>query len=39
MLAAKICGWPFVDLSQLEENEREKDISNFEKTRRLSRGR
>jgi hypothetical protein len=37
-LSAKICGWPFVDLSQLKENEGEKDISHFQKTGRLSRG-
>jgi hypothetical protein len=37
--AAKICSWPFVDLSQLEENEGEKDIPHFQKTGRPSRGR
>jgi hypothetical protein len=28
-LAAKICGWPFFDLSQFVENEGEKDIPHF----------
>jgi hypothetical protein len=38
-LTAKICGWPFVDLNQLEENEGEKDIPHFQKTDGPSRGR
>ena len=38
-LAAKICGWPFLDLSQFVENEGEKDIPHFQETGHLSRGR
>jgi hypothetical protein len=38
-LAAKICGWPFLDLSQFVENEGEKDIPHFQETGDLSRGR
>jgi len=38
-LTAKICGWPFVDLNQLEENEGEKDIPHFQKTDGPPRGR
>jgi hypothetical protein len=38
-LAAKICGWPFVDLSQLGENEGEKDIPHFHEAGCPSRGR
>ena len=35
---AKIRGWPFIDLSQLEENEGEKDILHFQEAGRPSRG-
>src|SRR6266550_3269435 len=38
-LAAKICGWPFLDLSQFVENEGEKDIPHFQETGDLYRGR
>jgi hypothetical protein len=37
VLVAKICGWPFFDLSQLVENEAEKDIPHFQETGRASR--
>jgi hypothetical protein len=36
--AAKIRGWPFIDLSQLEENEGEKDIPHFQEAGRPSLG-
>jgi hypothetical protein len=39
VLAAKIRGWPFVDLSQLVEREGEKDIPPFLETGRPSRRR
>jgi hypothetical protein len=35
---AKIRGWPFIDLSQLEENEGGKDIPHFQEAGRPSRG-
>jgi hypothetical protein len=38
MLGRKICGWSFVDLSQLVKSEGEADVPHFSETGGASRG-